>query len=333
MSGPVLIQAALALTAVTFCFASPAVAADKDDGRGAPRKASSKDKDDDGKDTKRREGPRKEKAAPKPKPKPKPKPAPPPKRENNDPPDTAWVAGLSGGVNIAGAGGDETENLDSTIGFDVGVKVLRYLAPFADLETGLYYTTKGYSRELQEIQEPHQLTLTVTDSFQYVQVPALIRLAMPKATVKPFLNLGFYVAFLTGSEREDKAEWELETADGQIEPGSSSRVYEVPGAAGFDAGFQIGAGVEWRFTDTFSFIAEAGYQRGLTDPVDETQKGTSTQSLLLPRRPAPDNTDYFDATRFSDDVNNAIGGNTAAPENIARVHSVIQINAGIAMHF
>jgi opacity protein-like surface antigen len=332
MSLHVLSQGTVALFAVAVCFATPASAADKDDGRGPPRKASSKDKDDDdGKDTKRREGPRKEKAAPKPKP--KPKAAAPAKRENDDPPDTAWVAGLSGGVNIAGAGGDETENLDSTIGFDVGVKVLRYLAPFADLETGLYYTTKGYSRELQEIQEPHQLTLTVTDSFQYVQVPALIRLAMPKAKIKPFLNLGFYVAFLTGSEREDKAEWELETADGVLEPGSSSRVYEVPGAASFDAGFQVGAGVEWRFTDTFSFIAEAGYQRGLTDPVDETQKGTSTQSLLLPRRPAPDGTDYFDATRFSDDVKDAIGGNTAALENIARVHSVIQINAGIAMHF
>jgi hypothetical protein len=198
------------------------------------------------------------------------------------------------------------------VGFNVGLKVLRYLAPFADVETGLYFTTKGYTTENATIVGENQLTLGVTNTFKYVQVPAMIRLAVPKAKIKPFANGGFYLAFLTGSEREDAADWDL----GPQGTGSSSRAYDIPGAQSFDAGFHVGGGVEWRFTDKASFIAEVGYERGLTDPVDETKAAKTSQKLLLP-------------DEFKD-----VGVDTAASaENKAQTHSVFQVNVGIAMHF
>jgi hypothetical protein len=158
----------------------------------------------------------------------------------------------------------------------------------------------------------------VTNTFKYVQVPAMIRLAVPKARIKPFANEGFYLAFLTGSEREDAVTADLENAGFR----SISSAYDIPGAQSFDAGFRVGGGVEWRFTDKASFIAEVGYERGLTDPIDETKSARKEQRIS---QSAIDG-------QFPPFEGQEIYGQPET-ENKVQAHSVFQVNVGIAMHF
>ncbi|MSP72808.1 MAG: PorT family protein [Myxococcales bacterium] len=310
--------------ATVASFVLPVTQAAAASGRSAIEDRHKKDdKQDDKKDDKKEEAkkvaPKKEAAKKKP---PAAKAVSP---KDEPPPDTEWVAGLVGGVNFAMAGGEGSDRLDSKIGFDAGLRVLRYLAPFADFETGLAYTIKGYQLVLSD-PEPNDmddLEVTSADTFNYVEVPLMMRLAMPGATVKPFFHGGIYVAFLVSSERAITAKYEY----GMDDPGSVSVTPEVPGASGFDAGLRVGAGLEYRVTDAFSIMAEIDFERGFTDPVDETAKPSSSKSVVasLPEAVRPD---------AEGDVEiKAVLDKTRSKENIGTVHQGILVNFGLAYHF
>ena len=302
---------------VTQAAAAPARSAIEDRHKKDDKKDDKKDKKDDKKDDKK-VAPKKEAA------KKKPPAAKAVRPKDEPPPDTEWVAGLVGGVNIAMAGGEGSDRLDSKIGFDAGLRVLRYLAPFADFETGLAYTSKGYQLVLSDPtpNDENDLEVTSADTFSYVEVPLMLRLAMPGATVKPFFHGGIYVAFLVSSERAITAKYEYLNDD----PGSVSVTPEVPGASRFDAGLRIGAGLEYRVTDAFSIMAEIDFERGFTDPVDETAEKASKNPVRLPNPAAQADAD-------DDPEIKAVLNKDGSKENIGTVHQGILVNVGLAYHF
>ena len=178
-----------------------------------------------------------------------------------------WSLSLSGGLNVASAAGDETNNLDTAIAFNGELGAIYTFTPFVQLETGLGYSAKGYTSEQVTSIATGTQTYTRDDTFGYLSVPIMARVIYPKLKLKPFLRGGLYVGVLVNSEREDRIEVE--------EVGSTSTnsvTQEIPGAESVDVGVRIGVGAEIRLTRKVRAMVAIDYLRGFLDPVDETAK-------------------------------------------------------------
>ena len=243
--------------------------------------------------------------------------------------DTKFEVGLGGGLDIGLPGGEATDKLASKIGFNAGLKFMYQLASFADVESGLGYTTKGYTESLDDSQNSNTLTVKVAHSFSYVELPLMMRFSVPDMDIKPYLSLGLYLGFLAGSAETISADSTL--ADGSTESFTTTR--DIPGASSFDAGLKVDLGVDWRLTDLLSAYLEAGYERGFMDPVDETKGKVEDRTGKLPQK---NGAAVF--TALKDETKNLL--NTKPPEktagtayNPARILQNITVTAGVGFHF
>lgn len=154
--------------------------------------------------------------------------------------------GVKGGVNASNFYGSELNDNNAKIGFNIGLSADYDFAYNMGIQTGLFYTTKGFKFK-QSISE-------FTSNLVYLQIP--VHLAY-KIDVTPgtrvFLHGGPYLAYGVGGSNSFKL------GRDEISP---SKVFGDNGLKSFDAGLGIGAGIELG-----QLFFDLGWDAGLLDIV------------------------------------------------------------------
>lgn len=162
--------------------------------------------------------------------------------------DQPMTLGIRAGMNLSNFCGDYTDELDSRIGFNIGVSLDIPLMQSLYLQTGLYATQKGAKYEddyEEETYNPLYLEIPVLASYRYNFSDA----------TQLQINFGPYIAYgLSGKMKyEDKYDSEKEEED-----------FFGDGIKRLDIGLQVGAGVTFN-----KFFVGCAYEFGLTDISDD----------------------------------------------------------------
>lgn len=170
--------------------------------------------------------------------------------------------GVKGGVNASNFYGSELNDNNAKIGFNIGLSADYDFAYNMGIQTGLFYTTKGFKFK--------QSSLEFSDNLAYLQVP--IHLAY-KVDVTPgtrvFLHGGPYLAYGVGGKRSLSV-GSLERSSDKVF-GSGAGQYKA-----FDAGLGIGAGIELG-----QLFFDLGWDAGLVN-ISQASSGTrKNQSAYL----------------------------------------------------
>lgn len=170
--------------------------------------------------------------------------------------------GIKGGLNMSNFYGDELTDKNMKIGFNVGLAADYEFMPSMAIQSGLFFTTKGYEHKSDN--------LKYTENLMYLQVP--IHFAY-KIDVTPGTRIVFhagpYLAYGVGGKRSFKA--------GSIE-GSSDKIFGdgVFQYKAFDAGLGLGAGAEFG-----SFLVDLGWDMGLTNISNASNGNIKNQNAYL----------------------------------------------------
>ncbi len=144
--------------------------------------------------------------------------------------------GVRGGVSVASASfSDDTFDADNRTGFVGGAFVDADLGVIGLQLAGLY-NAKGVETAAGEL------------DLKYIEFPAVVKIGIPLAVVKPSVFGGAAIAFRTGCE-----------LDGVECPEGAFQSTDVLGVVGADVAFYLGE---------FSLWADARYGVGLTDIED-----------------------------------------------------------------
>ena len=157
--------------------------------------------------------------------------------------------GIKGGLNMSNMVGDEIDDNNMKLGFHVGLAGDYEFAPNAALQTGLYFTTKGYKYDTDNTE--------YTENLMYLQLPIHFAYkvdASPGSRI--VFHAGPYLAYGIGGERNLKSgEWLDATWDVDDIFGDESHQYKP-----FDAGLGLGVGAELG-----SFLLDLGWDLGLVN--------------------------------------------------------------------
>jgi hypothetical protein len=173
--------------------------------------------------------------------------------------------GIKGGVNMSNlVYDDEVDDKNPKIGFNIGLAADIDFAPNVGLQTGLFFSTKGFKYESG--------SLEYTENLNYLQLP--VHLAY-KVDVTPgtrvILHAGPYAAYGVGGNREAKAGnlsgiWDVDKifgdAAGQYKP--------------FDAGLGLGVGAEFG-----AFLVDLGWDMGLVNISNRDNGNVKNQNAYL----------------------------------------------------
>jgi hypothetical protein len=141
--------------------------------------------------------------------------------------------GPKASLNISNLSGDDIEDVDSKTGFGGGVFFMYQFSKMFGIQPEAYYTMKGAMEKL-EIQGT---TVDITYTFDYVEVPLLLKLLIPieNSAVNPAIFAGPFVGFNTTAKI--KAEADGQSAEEDIEDVKST---EFGLAFGGGIGFPVG---------------------------------------------------------------------------------------------
>ena len=153
------------------------------------------------------------------------------------------------GLNLSNIYGDDIEDANTRLGIRVGTNFSRELSDAVMLNTGVLYSVKGFSYDLETINLQTLATEKVDAnmSFNYLEIP--VNLAFSVAD-QFSLMAGFYSAFLVGVTH---------TVDGEDVDADTDDFSSID--------FGIGLGADFSITDAISL--NAGYQIGLAEIIDE----------------------------------------------------------------
>ncbi len=175
--------------------------------------------------------------------------------------------GIKGGVNMSNlVYDDEVDDKNPKIGFNIGLAADIDFAPTMALQTGLFFSTKGFKSVNDAMDAEY------TENLMYLQLP--LHLAY-KVDVTPgtrvVFHAGPYAAYGVGGSREAKVgnlsgEWDVDKifgdADGQYKP--------------FDAGLGLGVGAEMG-----AFLIDLGWDMGMVNISNRDNGNTKNQNAYL----------------------------------------------------
>lgn len=170
--------------------------------------------------------------------------------------------GIKGGVNMSNFYGDELNDKNAKIGFHAGITADYEFAPSMAIQSGLFFTTKGFKLK--------NSTLEYTENLMYLQVP--VHFAY-KQDITPGTRIVFhagpYVAYGVAGKRNFKL--------GSLE-GSGDKIFGdgVLQYKPFDAGLGLGVGAEFG-----SFLVDVGWDMGLLNISNATSGNVKNQNAYL----------------------------------------------------
>lgn len=174
--------------------------------------------------------------------------------------------GVKGGVNMSNFYGDELTDKNLKIGFNVGLLADYELSYNSAIQTGLFFTTKGFKSENSDWDAEY------TENLMYVQLP--IHYAY-KIDVSPgtrvVFHAGPYVAYGVGGSRKASVgnisgEWDVDKIFGdaltQYKP--------------LDAGLGLGVGAEFG-----PILVDLGWDMGLVSISNSDNGNIKNQNAYL----------------------------------------------------
>lgn len=158
---------------------------------------------------------------------------------------------IRGGVNFANigvSGGGESESLGSRTAFNAGVGVDIPIIESFYVQTGLYYTSKGYKRtedvELPYPYNGYSVSLTAKGNPAYLELPVLAsyRYNFNDATQLE-VNVGPYFAFGIGGKEKTEEVTAFDKSTETAEIVTEENDFFGDDVKKFDMGLQVGLGV------------------------------------------------------------------------------------------
>ena len=175
--------------------------------------------------------------------------------------------GIKGGVNVSNlVYDDEVDDKNPKIGFNIGLAADFDFAPSVALQTGLFFTTKGFKAVNETIDAEY------TENLMYVQLP--VHLAY-KMDVMPGTRIVFhagpYAAYGVGGSRKATvgdltSEWDVDKIFGD-----AARQYKP-----FDAGLGLGVGAEFG-----AMLIDLGWDMGLVNISNGDNGSVKNQNAYL----------------------------------------------------
>ena len=172
--------------------------------------------------------------------------------------------GIKGGVNMSNFYGDELDDKNVKIGFHIGLAADYDFAYNSAIQTGLFFTTKGFKYDTDN--------LDYTVNLMYLQLP--VHYAY-KIDVSPgtrvVLHAGPYAAYGVGGSRKlNVGEWSTEWDVDKIF-GDGARQYNA-----FDAGLGLGVGFEFG-----PLLLDLGWDMGLVNISNVDNENVKNQNAYL----------------------------------------------------
>jgi hypothetical protein len=175
--------------------------------------------------------------------------------------------GIKGGVNMSNlVYDDEIDDNNPKIGFNVGLALDYEFVPSSAIQTGLFFSTKGFKAE------DASLDVEYTENLMYLQIPVhyAYKLEVTPGTRIVF-HAGPYAALGVGGSRKAKVgdlsgEWDVDKifgdSDGQYKP--------------FDAGLGLGVGAEFG-----PVLLDLGWDMGLVNISNRDNGDVKNQNAYL----------------------------------------------------
>ena len=165
------------------------------------------------------------------------------------------------GLNFANVSGDDIEDSKMRLGIRLGASFSRELSDAVMLNTGLLYSVKGFSYEIDVVNLSTLATEKVDAnmSFNYLEIP--VNLAFSVAD-QFSLMAGFYSAFLVGIT------YTVDGEDVDVDTDDFSSI-----------DFGIGLGADFSITDAISL--NAGYQIGLAELDEDGDVDAKNANILF----------------------------------------------------
>ena len=141
--------------------------------------------------------------------------------------------GPKAGLNLANLSGDDIEDTDSKTGFAGGLFFMYKFSDMFAIQPEAYYSMKGATEKL----DFEGVTIDVTYSADYIEVPLLLKLLIPikNSSINPAIFAGPFVGFNTTAKV--KAEAEGQSVEEDLEDVKST---EFGLAFGGGLGFPVG---------------------------------------------------------------------------------------------
>ena len=165
------------------------------------------------------------------------------------------------GLNFANVSGDDIEDSKMRLGIRLGAAFSRELSDAVMLNTGLLYSVKGFSYEM-DVVNLSTLTTEKVDanmSFNYLEIPVNFAFSVADQFS---LMAGFYSAFLVGVTH---------TVDGEDMDADTDDFSSID--------FGIGLGADFSITDAISL--NAGYQIGLVELDEDGDIDAKNANILF----------------------------------------------------
>ena len=165
------------------------------------------------------------------------------------------------GLNFANVSGDDIEDSKMRLGIRLGASFSRELSDAVMLNTGLLYSVKGFSYEIDVVNLSTFATEKVDAnmSFNYLEIPVNFAFSVADQFS---LMAGFYSAFLVGVTH---------TVDGEDMDADTDDFSSID--------FGIGLGADFSITDAISL--NAGYQIGLAELDEDGDVDAKNTNILF----------------------------------------------------
>ena len=165
------------------------------------------------------------------------------------------------GLNFANVSGDDIEDSKMRLGIRLGASFSRELSDAVMLNTGLLYSVKGFSYEIDVVNLSTLATEKVDAnmSFNYLEIPVNFAFSVADQFS---LMAGFYSAFLVGVTH---------TIDGEDMDADTDDFSSID--------FGIGLGADFSITDAISL--NAGYQIGLAELDEDGDVDAKNANILF----------------------------------------------------
>lgn len=171
--------------------------------------------------------------------------------------------GVKGGINMSNLYGDELDNENVKIGFNVGLLADIDFSFNSAIQTGLFFTTKGYKYDSGN--------LDYTENLMYIQLPVhyAYKIDVTPGTRVVF-HAGPYAAYGVGGSRKLDA---VELGSLEVDKifGDGMSQYKP-----FDAGLGLGVGAEFG-----PILVDLGWDMGLVNISNTSNGNVKNQNAYL----------------------------------------------------
>ena len=172
-------------------------------------------------------------------------------------PDHRFTIGVRAGANFSKQNNNgDGADMDYRIGLKTGVEADLNIVRSLSVNTGVYYTQKGYKSEYSD----YRGSLKTTDNVSYIEIPVLASYRVKLSDAAQFqLNIGPYFAFgVSGKQKvtstfAGQENYEIDSFD------------EYDGMKKSDIGIHAGAAVTYN-----NMYIGIGYERGLKNVSNKT---------------------------------------------------------------